>query len=78
MPVEFYGEVLNVQVKSKKTRIQVRNEDGNFETVEVVQKIGRIQLEFDGESVDVTKLAQFIATAPVRLELASTQERFTT
>ena len=75
MPVEFYGEVINVQVKSKKTRVTVRNEAGKAETMEIVQKIGRIQLEFDGESVDVTKLAKFIAEAPVRLELASTQER---
>ena len=76
MPVEFRGEVISVMVKSKKTRVQVRGEDGDFHSEEIVQKIGRIQLEFDGDSVDVTKLAAFIAEAPVRLEMASTQERF--
>lgn len=77
MPVEFYGEVVSLQVKSKKATARVLNEAGKPEVIEVVQKIGRILLEFNADSVDVTRLARFIQDQPVRLELGSTQERFT-
>ena len=76
MAIEFYGEVVNLQVKSKKSTIRVLNEAGKTEVIESVQKVGRILLEFNADSVDVTRLASFIADTPVRLELASTQERF--
>jgi hypothetical protein len=71
-PVKLSGEILNVAVKSKK--IKERGEGGMM--FETVVKIGRITIEFDGDAVDVTALAQLVHGRPITLELDEAQHRF--
>lgn len=73
MPVNFSGEVLSVQVKSKK----VKQKTGDV-TYEDVQKIGRITIEFDGDDVDVTALAELAHGRTITLSFNDTQRSFLT
>ena len=68
-PVKFEAKVINVQVKSK--TVKEKTEDGLV--YESTEKIGRITLEFDGETTDVASLARFIEGRYVHLGIASTQ-----
>ncbi len=73
MPVNFEGEILAVQVKSKK--IKVKDGDTTFEEI---QRIGRITIEFDADSVDVTGIADLTNGKSITLSFAGTQRSFMT
>lgn len=72
MSVKFNGEVLSMQVKSKK--IKERGEGGL--TYETVVKVGRITIEFDGDSVDVAALAEIVHGRAITLEADEMQRGF--
>lgn len=71
MAVTFRGEVLAVQVKSKKSKISVKEGGG-----EMIEKIGRITIQFDGDAVDATALADLVHGRLVTLALENTQRGF--
>lgn len=68
-PVTFDAKVVNLQVKA--TKHMVTGEDGVKR--EQWEKIGKLTLEFDGEAVDATEIAQLIHGANVGLQIENTQ-----
>lgn len=65
MAVTFRGEVLSVQVKSKKLHANTDDEE--------VEKIGRLTIQFDGYAVDATALAELVHGRLITLALDNTQ-----
>ena len=65
--VKFSGELIAVSVKTKKTKAGTEGEE--------VEKIGRLTIEFDGDSVDVAGLAELVSGRRITLELDDPQRR---
>ncbi len=53
---KIHAEVLNVAIKAKK--VKERGEDGTV--FESVQRVGRMTIEFDGETTDIGELQKFV------------------
>ena len=71
MAISIQGEVTNLQVKAKK--VKQRGEGGVvFESVE---RVGKLTLEFDAETVDVAELGKLINGRHIKLELEAPHAR---
>ena len=72
MAISIQGEVTNLQVKAKK--VKQRGEGGVV--YESVERVGKLTLEFDAETVDVAELGKLINGRWIKLELEDPQMSF--
>lgn len=72
MAVNFDAKVVNVTVKAKERK--EKGEDGGMYIT--FERVGRLTLEFDGESVDVAALGDLIHGRHIGLVVEDTQKRF--
>lgn len=70
MSIKFQTRVTKVEVREKKIKIPGSPEMGDDY---IVQKIGKLTLEFDGDRVDTSQLAEFVGKDGSYIGLADTQ-----